>query len=138
MPLNTNRTHLGRVRICGKSTPLKSFNPQVDLSTFGFIQIREGGGRGSGFKFVVEYPLDEVAAHYPEIMEKIRNRINEMNQLLPLSSQELAKERAANQIPEKTYTKFYEKCTEKIIEKIQRQILGGTLDEIIDQMGTQY
>lgn len=63
-----------------------------DLDTLGFIQIREEGGRGSGFRTVKEYPLVSVAGQYPEVVETLRKRVNVLKDLLVPSPYERVKE----------------------------------------------
>jgi hypothetical protein len=60
----------------GKLHPLSSFNPLAYRKSLGFIQIREGGGRGSGFKLIEEQPLEEVELLYPDVIELVIARLN--------------------------------------------------------------
>ena len=110
--------------LCGKTTPLKSFNPQVDLNTLGFIQIREGGGRGSGFRVTEEHSLKSVASQYPKVLKKIRERVDWLKDLLQPGPKEIAQEQILSEIEKLIYSKIWGADPEEVMERI-RKLFGS-------------
>ena len=80
--------------MCGMNKPLRKYVEgdlkltDIDVETLSFIQIREGGGRGSGFRRIGGLTIDEVKQmpEYQELLEQLREQCNKIiESLLSLS-----------------------------------------------------
>ena len=76
--------------ICTFNRPLRKYVEgdlkltDTDVETLLFIQVREGGGRGSGFRRIGGLTIDEVKQdpQYSELLEQLREQCTKILEVL--------------------------------------------------------
>ena len=73
--------------LCGRNRPLEMWGNEVRFEVkpdYAIIQVRYGGGRGSGF-FLNEnesVKLEEMKEKYPELYINLKNEVFKLNEIL--------------------------------------------------------
>ena len=73
--------------LCGRNRPLKMWNKQTAFEVkpdYAIIQIRYGGGRGSGFVLSLEEStkLEDLEREYPEVYSNLKAEVEKLHKLL--------------------------------------------------------
>ena len=77
--------------LCGRNRPLIMWNKETRFEVkpdYAIIQVRYGGGRGSGF-FLSEsesVKLDRLKQEYPELFENLKSEIEKLHKIFSVRS----------------------------------------------------
>ncbi len=73
--------------LCGLNRPLSSYKGTASFQVkpdYAIIQVRYGGGKGIGFFLDQEESinLQELAKHYPDVLENLKEQVSQLQNIL--------------------------------------------------------